>query len=44
MTCESSNLSDGADDEARVAPVDARQDVAEADQDPVGDAGSEKKR
>jgi hypothetical protein len=43
MTCESSSVSDGADDEAHFAAVDAGQDVAEADRDPAGDAGSDEK-
>ena len=36
-------MGDSADDEARVAAVDAGQDVVEADRDSAGDAGSDEK-
>jgi hypothetical protein len=39
----SGSVGDGADDEARVAAVDAGENVVEADRDPAGDAGSDKK-
>jgi hypothetical protein len=34
-------MGNSADDEARVAAVDAGQGVAEADRDPAGDAGGQ---
>jgi hypothetical protein len=37
-------MRDSADDEARVATVDARQGLAEADRGPAGDAGGQKER
>jgi len=41
MICEPSSVSDGAGDEARVAVVDAGQDVVEADRGSAGDAGGQ---
>jgi hypothetical protein len=44
LICESGGMRDSADDEARVATVDARQGVAEVDRGSAGDAGGQKER